>query len=75
MENEAVHQSERLDDYLTIHKAAALLGVSPSTLRNWDRQGKLTARRHPINAYRLYRRDELQQLLQSLRPSQGGNVE
>jgi predicted site-specific integrase-resolvase len=31
----------RLADYLTVKDAAAYLGVSPSTLRNWDRAGKL----------------------------------
>jgi DNA-binding transcriptional MerR regulator len=40
---------------LTIGEAAAELGVSAATLRNWDRLGKLAARRHPINDYRLYR--------------------
>jgi len=49
--------------YLTIAEAAELLGVSVSTLRNWDRQGKLLARRHPINRYRLYNRAEIIKLL------------
>jgi len=41
---------------LTVGEAAAFLGVSPSTLRNWDRAGRLKAGRHPINGYRLYER-------------------
>ncbi len=41
-------------EFLTIGKAASYLGVSVSTMRNWDRQGKLPARRHPINQYRIY---------------------
>lgn len=49
-------------ELLTIGSAATLLGVSPDTLRNWDRAGKLRARRHPINQYRLYDRDELKAL-------------
>lgn len=57
---------EKIDDFLTVSQAAALLGVSPSTLRNWDRMGKLKATRHPINAYRLYRRSDLDGLLKSL---------
>lgn len=40
--------------FLTIAEAAKLLGVSVSTLRNWDRQNKLKPRRHPINGYRIY---------------------
>lgn len=48
-----------LSDYLTVGEAAEKLGVSPSTLRNWDRLGKLKARRHPMNGYRLYKYTEL----------------
>ena len=54
-----------LDEYLTVKAAAEFLGVSPSTLRNWDRAGKLTPRRHPMNRYRLYRRTELEAVLRS----------
>jgi len=52
-----------LSDYLTVQQAAARLGVSASTLRNWDRVGKLKARRHPMNGYRLYAGDDLDKLL------------
>jgi excisionase family DNA binding protein len=40
--------------YLTIKQAAELVGVTPLTLRNWDKKGKLVASRHPINNYRVY---------------------
>ena len=60
----------RLDTYLTVHEAADVLGVSSSTLRHWDRSGKLTAVRHPVNGYRLYRREELDSLLR--RTAAGG---
>jgi len=56
----------RLGDYLTVAQAASLLGVSPSTVRNWDRTGKLKASRHPFNDYRLYQRQELELVLQSV---------
>lgn len=49
--------------YLTVSEAAALLGVTPATLRNWDRSGKLKAVRHPMNGYRLYLQRELEALL------------
>jgi DNA-binding transcriptional MerR regulator len=52
-----------LEEYLTVKAAAAFLGVCASTLRNWDRVGKLKARRHPMNRYRLYRRAELEAVL------------
>ncbi len=48
--------------HMTIAQAANFLGVSVSTLRNWDRQGRLTPRRHPINGYRMYNRAEIARL-------------
>lgn len=53
----------RLDKYLTVGQAANYLGVSISTLRNWDNSGKLAAFRHPLNGYRLYRQEDLYRLL------------
>jgi DNA-binding transcriptional MerR regulator len=52
--------------YLTVGEAAAFLGVSPSTLRHWDRVGRFKAGRHPLNGYRLYEREALERLLQQL---------
>lgn len=46
--------------YYTIQQAAKLLGVTPLTLRNWDKKGKLRAYRHPVNNYRVYRADQLE---------------
>jgi excisionase family DNA binding protein len=57
---------ENLGKYLRVAEAARLLGVSPSTLRNWDRTGKLKPLRHPFNNYRLYERKALEELLRSL---------
>ena len=53
----------KLDGYMRIKEAAEYLGVSPNTLRNWGRSGKLAERRHPINDYRLYAKEELDALL------------
>ena len=47
---------DEVGNILTIKEAARLLGVSEPTLRRWDELGKFTARRHPINGYRLYDR-------------------
>lgn len=58
-----IEEGPNLSDYLTVGEAAAALGVSRSTLRNWDKAGKLTPYRHPINRYRLYSRRELENLL------------
>ncbi len=54
---------KRIQDYVTVTRAAEMLGVSASTLRNWDRSGKLKAARNPMNGYRLYRREDIARLL------------
>jgi signal transduction histidine kinase len=51
--------------YRTVGEAADFLGVSTATLRNWDRSGKLKPRRHPHNGYRIYLREELEEILRS----------
>jgi excisionase family DNA binding protein len=53
----------KLRDYLRISDAADYLGVSSNTLRNWERAGKIVAHRHPVNQYRLFRREDLDALL------------
>jgi len=52
--------------YYTIKQAAKLLGVTPLTLRNWDKNGKLKAYRHPINNYRVYKPDQLELFLRRM---------
>lgn len=59
----AKSSSGLLSDFLTVSAAASYLGVSASTLRNWDRAGKLEAYRHPLNGYRLYNKRQLDKLL------------
>jgi len=46
--------------YLTIKEAAKILGITPLTLRNWDKSGRLKAFRHPVNRYRLYKKGDLE---------------
>jgi excisionase family DNA binding protein len=55
-----------LAQFLKVKQAARLLGVSVSTLRNWDKQGKLCPVRNPMNGYRLYRVDDLEKILKDL---------
>lgn len=49
--------------YLTIKEAAKMLGVTALTLRNWDKQGKLIASRHPFNNYRVYNIADIETLI------------
>ena len=52
-----------IKDYITIKEAAEMLGVDKTTLRRWDKAGKLTPYRHPMNRYRLYKKSEIQTIL------------
>lgn len=52
--------------YLTIKEVAKILGVTPLTLRNWDKAGKLRAIRHPINNYRIYKPEEIELFLRKI---------
>jgi excisionase family DNA binding protein len=54
---------EKLDGYLRIKEAAEYLGVSPNTLRNWGKDGRISEHRHPVNNYRLYKVSDLDRLL------------
>ena len=54
---------QKLDAYLTIKRAARFLGVSTNTLRNWCQDGKMPTHRNPINGYRLFKRIDLESLL------------
>ena len=48
-----------MSTFVTLLEAATFLGVSKATLRNWDREGKLSASRNKANGYRMYNLDEL----------------
>jgi MerR family transcriptional regulator, copper efflux regulator len=52
--------------FLTIKEAAYVLGVSPLTLRNWDKNGKFPAQRHPMNNYRVYKTDVLLKIIEDI---------
>ena len=52
--------------YVTVNTVAKLLGVTPLTMRNWDKAGKLVALRNPINNYRVYKKDEIDLFLRKM---------
>lgn len=55
--------------YLNIHEASEILGVTPLTLRNWDKKGTLAAYRNPVNNYRVYKRDQIELFLRKVENS------
>ncbi len=58
--------------YLTIKEVSVELGVTPLTLRNWDKTGKLRAYRNPINNYRVYKPGDIELFLRKL--DSGGKI-
>ncbi len=71
----------RESDFMTIAEASRELGVAQNTLRSWGANGKIQEYRHPLNNYRLYRREDvitLAKVLQSpvkvLQPAVTANV-
>lgn len=52
--------------YFSIKEAAEILGVSPLTLRNWDKSGKFKAQRHPMNNYRVYKLSSLERIIEDI---------
>lgn len=59
--------------YITIKQAAQILGVSTLTLRNWDNTGKFPAGRHPISNYRVYKVEDIEQLMSMMDIRIGGH--
>ena len=57
--------------YLKIKEVAKILGVTPLTLRNWDKKGKLKAYRNPINNYRVYKPEEVELFLREIESRRG----
>ena len=57
--------------YITIKQASKILGVEPLTLRNWDKNGKLKAHRHPMNNYRVYKIEDLELVINEIEVGSG----
>ena len=51
--------------YFTINKFSKIVGVTPQTLRNWDKTGKLKPHHTTENGYRYYSEEQLKQVLRT----------
>ncbi|MDY2844217.1 MAG: helix-turn-helix domain-containing protein [Treponema sp.] len=65
---------KNLSNYLSVSQAAEFIGVTPLTLRNWDKAGKLKAVRNPINGYRMYGKEELEKFLSNFQDKENESV-
>lgn len=57
----------KLNNYLMIQEAAEYLGVSKNTLINWEKQNRIATYRNPVNNYRLYKKEDLEELLNDIK--------
>ena len=57
--------------YLSVNEVARLLGITPLTVRNWDKKGALTAYRNPINNYRMYKVEDVEVIIRRIEQSKG----
>jgi len=55
-----------INEYIGIEETSKMLNVSKLTLRRWDKEGKLKAYRHPINNWRMYKKEEIENLLKGI---------
>jgi len=56
-----------MKEYVSIKECGSLLGVTPQTLRNWEKQGELVPYRNPINNYRMYKIAQIEKFLEEMR--------
>lgn len=54
-------------EFVLVKETAEMLGVCPNTIRAWGASGKITEYRHPVNGYRMFKRDEIDRLIQKMR--------
>ncbi|MBI2063235.1 MAG: MerR family DNA-binding transcriptional regulator [Candidatus Yanofskybacteria bacterium] len=52
--------------YLTVNEVAKIFGVTPLTVRNWDKKGALVAHRNPVNNYRVYKIEDVEFLMKGI---------
>ncbi len=64
-----------IKDYYSLSEAAEVLGKSKETLRRWDRDGKLDAVREPVSNYRVYRKEDINSLIEPLLTEIDSNID
>jgi len=55
-----------MNNYLSLAETAEIIGKSKETLRRWDNEGILNAVREPVSNYRVYRKDDVENLMGKL---------
>lgn len=61
--------------FISVQQAAKILGVKVQTLRNWGKTGKVKSYKCPINGYRLYNKEDLEEILKKIKVEVDGSAE
>tara|TARA_R100000935_G_C2832555_1_gene166017 strand:- start:850 stop:2124 length:1275 start_codon:yes stop_codon:yes gene_type:complete len=64
-----------IKNYYSVSEVAEILGKSTETLRRWDREGKFNAVREPISNYRVYHKNQINELLEGFNEKIEDNVD
>ena len=65
--NNQITSGFKVSDYITSGKAAELLGVTQTTIRNWSKSGKLKTYLNPMSGFRLYKLKDILKALETIR--------
>lgn len=57
---------KKVNEYIYITEASKLLGVTLKTLKKWGDSKKIPVYYNPINSYRMYKREELEEFLNEI---------
>ena len=57
-------------NYYTIHQFSKMCGITPQTLRNWDKNGTLVPHHKTPSGYRYYSQEQLNFILNKSEPTQ-----
>lgn len=55
-----------MKEFLSLAEASEMIGKCKETLRRWDNEGILNAVREPVSNYRVYHKEDVQELMGSL---------
>ena len=58
---------QKLKGFLSVKEAAEFVGVTCNTIRTYGDNGFIKVYRHPVNGYRLFKSEHLQEFMDSIR--------
>ena len=56
-----------MQKYLAVKEASDLLGITPQTLRKYEKRGILIPYRNPVNNYRMYELEQIERFIEEMR--------